>query len=354
MMIKNKQTEPLNIDFNSCKYKIIIGTGGIGSGKFFMLNGNHTLGREESRSGYILDRNDYCKLHIISHYVKTLLGKDFKVISVGKIGADDIGANLIKEMNETGLDTRYVETDKTKSTLFSFCFIYPDKSGGNMTTDNSASSSVDGSTILKVENEFKNFAGMGIVFAVPEVPLEARKKLLEYGKQYKFFCSASFTSEEMETVMNSDILKNVDLLAVNLDEAVFAVKKKNDESDAETIVNLSVDAFRAINPEIKISITNGKFGSWLWNGEDISQFPSVKVNVSNTAGAGDAFLSGLIIGIAAGLSLKEAQQLATLTGSASVTSPHTINKEMDRVLLNVIAKSSSLTLSNNINKLLEV
>jgi len=50
----------LNIDINKCRYKSMIGVGGIGSGMFFLLNGNHTIGREESRSGYFLDRRDYC------------------------------------------------------------------------------------------------------------------------------------------------------------------------------------------------------------------------------------------------------------------------------------------------------
>ena len=45
----------------------MIGVGGIGSGVFFALDGNHTLGREESRGGRFLDRRDYCKLHIVSH-----------------------------------------------------------------------------------------------------------------------------------------------------------------------------------------------------------------------------------------------------------------------------------------------
>ena len=56
------------------RYRALIGTGGIGSGMFFALDGNHTLGREESRSGHFLDRRDYCKLHIVSHYVRRLLG----------------------------------------------------------------------------------------------------------------------------------------------------------------------------------------------------------------------------------------------------------------------------------------
>ena len=59
----------LKVNIDSCHYKAMIGAGGIGSGMFFKLNGDHTLGREESRSGYFLDQKDYCKLHIISHYV---------------------------------------------------------------------------------------------------------------------------------------------------------------------------------------------------------------------------------------------------------------------------------------------
>src|SRR5665647_3611099 len=92
----------LKYDNLSLRFTGIIATGGIGSGKFFQLNGNHTLGREESRSGHFLDIRDYCKQHIILHYIKVLLGPSFSVIPVGKIGDDDIGQILYNEMNETG------------------------------------------------------------------------------------------------------------------------------------------------------------------------------------------------------------------------------------------------------------
>lgn len=75
------------------RYDIMIGTGGIGSGSFFLLNGDHTLGREESRSGRFLDKDDYCKLHIIAHYVKALLGPGFNVVPVGKVGGMILGRN---------------------------------------------------------------------------------------------------------------------------------------------------------------------------------------------------------------------------------------------------------------------
>ena len=78
-IMKGNKQQALNIDIEKSPFKAMIGVGGIGSGRFFKLNGNHTLGREESRSGQFLDTQDYCKLHIISHYVKVLLGKDFAV-----------------------------------------------------------------------------------------------------------------------------------------------------------------------------------------------------------------------------------------------------------------------------------
>jgi len=73
------------------RYRALLGTGGIGSGKFFLLQGNHTLGREESRSGRFLDRQDYCKLHIVCDYVKILLGDDFQTFPIGKVGEDEAG-----------------------------------------------------------------------------------------------------------------------------------------------------------------------------------------------------------------------------------------------------------------------
>jgi hypothetical protein len=55
----------LNTGGRDLRFHTLIGTGGIGTGSFFQLRGDHTLGREESRGGRFLDRRDYCKLHIV-------------------------------------------------------------------------------------------------------------------------------------------------------------------------------------------------------------------------------------------------------------------------------------------------
>ena len=341
------------MDSQKYLYQVMIGTGGIGSGTFFLLNDNHTLGREESRSGHYLDKNDYCKLHIISHYVKVLLGQEFQVFPIGKVGDDEIGKKILNEMKEIDLSLKYVGIEKGKNTLFSFCFIYPDKSGGNMTTDNSACSCVNEEYVLKAEKEFQNYSGKGIALAVPEVSLQARIKLLDMGIMHKCFTVASFTSEEMKEIMNSKILEKVNLLCINLDEAASAIKLNIKEYIPSDIVDKAVKAFTSINSNILISITNGKEGSYVWNGSEISYMPAMKVDVVSTAGAGDAFTAGLIVGIVSKFSLREAQELATLTGACSVTSPHTINKNLNRTQLLKIGHGGEYQLSKKVSEVLE-
>jgi ribokinase len=334
-------------------YNGIVGTGGIGSGKFFVLNGNHTLGREESRSGHFLEVNDYCKQHIILHYIKILLGSSFEVIPAGKVGNDDTGQILMNEMKETGFDMKLILKEPKVSTLFSFCFYYPDGSGGNLTTDNSACSKVDAAYIDKAIPEIRRLGTGGIVMAAPEVPFEARKRLIELGKHYGLFCAASFTTGEIDEFMQSDLAGKTDLIAINSDEAEAVAGMKITDGEPSTVVSAAIENLVSINKNIMVSVTDGKNGSWCWDGTNLNRFPAVKANAVSTAGAGDAFFAGIISGIALGLPLSDAQQLATLVAGLSVCSPDTINKDLDRHSLNRFLHSSGMIFSDTILKLLE-
>ena len=120
-----------------------IGIGGIGSGIMYSLHGEHDLGRNESRLGELLDSRDYCKLHILEHYIARLMGSErapgsFRVLPIGVVGNDAIGTQILTEMSDAGLDMQFVRSDPALKTLFSVCFIYPDGSGGNITSSNSA------------------------------------------------------------------------------------------------------------------------------------------------------------------------------------------------------------------------
>jgi ribokinase len=327
--------------------RVMLGVGGIGSGSFFLLNGEQTLGREESRSGHFIDRRDYCKLHIIAHYVKVLLGANFSVLPIGKVGDDAAGQALIKEMGMAGLDLRHVQTVAGMQTLFSFCFLYPDGSGGNLTTDNSACDLVGAEEVGKAEADFAAHASGGIALAAPEVALAARQKLLQMATSYGFWRVAAFTSAEIEPAIGMGLLSVTDLLAMNRDEAAAAARigPSAGNQAPERIVEAALTRLRAINPELQVTITAGGYGSWSWDGKNVQHLPAFPTELVSTAGAGDAFLAGVIAGRSAGLNLQEAQELGMLVAAHAVTSPHTIDARINREALGAFARQARLVLS---------
>jgi ribokinase len=324
------------------RFRGLVGTGGIGHGSFFLLDGNEPLGREESRSGRFLDRRDYCKLHIICHYVKALLGGSADVCPIGRVGDDADGKRLCREMETAGLDLRFVKTVPGSHTLFSFCLVYPDGSGGNLTTGDSASGTVGEETVIEAEPVLKALGSTGIALAVPEVPLGARRALIDRAGRFGLFTAASFTRAEMDDVRASGVLGQVDLLAVNLEEAAAAAGIKGDDSagrsEPAVIARRAAESLARDFPRLLLSITGGKAGSWSWDGGSLAFDEAVHVHVAGTSGAGDAHCAGVLSGLAVDLPLHEAQELGTIVAAASVTSPHTIHDRMTAELLREVCR----------------
>jgi sugar/nucleoside kinase (ribokinase family) len=246
-----------------------------------------------------------------------------------------------------------VEQDPGTRTLFSICFTYPDGSGGNLTTSDSACARVEPAYVVRAEEDFRVYAGKGVALAAPEVSLDTRAKLLDLATQHRFFRVASFTSEEMSSVMRDGLLRQVDLLAVNMGEAAASVGMDVEKHAPPSVAEAAVKAMTDQNPSLLISVTRGKEGSWVWDGSSLTHLPAITVPVESTAGAGDAFTAGLIAGLTAGLTLPQAQQIATLAGAVSVTSPHTINKDLARESLWKLCSASHVAIDPKVSALLE-
>jgi sugar/nucleoside kinase (ribokinase family) len=247
-------------------------------------------------------------------------------------------------MRSAGLDTRYMKVSAGQATLFSVCFTYPDGSGGNLTTTNAATALVDPAFINQLEGEFSRWQGQGIAVAAPEVPLAARLRLLELAGQYGFFRAAALTSEEARSEDGLRLLASSDLLAVNLDEAAALVGLAAEITDPILICQAACERARAVQPSLMLSITAGMLGSWSWDGARLAHAPAYPAAVASTAGAGDAHLAGMIAGLAAGLTLAQAQQLGALTAAVSVTSPHTIHPDLNADALLAFATTHDLPL----------
>jgi sugar/nucleoside kinase (ribokinase family) len=310
-----------------------VGVGGIGTGLFFALEGGHDLGRNESRMARRLDVRDYCKLHIVAHYPAVLLGAQasgapFHVLPVGRVGADAEGERLKREMAAAGMDIRFVQEAKGRSTLLSICFQYPDGSGGNVTTSDSAASCLGPSDLDEVAALVD---GRTIVLAAAEVPLPVRRRLLELGRERGAYRVAAASSAELRGEEGRALLALADLASINQDEAgALAGRPFVPEAAASFFEGLSLLPATLV-------VTSGASGAYGWDGREMHHVPALRAPVASTAGAGDAVLGGLVAGWAAGLPIfarsslsllerpvESALDLGVCLAGFAVASPHTI------------------------------
>jgi len=331
----------LRID-ESSRCQQLLGVGGLGTGIFFALEGNQTLGRNESRPGELLNVRDYCKLHIVIHYVAKLLGgQGFRVFPVGKVGDDQAGQFVLKEMNEAGIDTRFVEALADKPTLFSVCFQYPDGAGGNITTNNSAAAELSERDLAKTEDVLA--AGpRTIALSVPEVSLEVRHEFLKLGARTGAFRAASFVSAEIAAAKRLGMFEQLDLISLNEAEAAELIGSDFSADDPGRCMDKCMNYLRETYPHLHMVISCGRNGAYALNREVWSYCPVPQVEVASTAGAGDCLLGGILAAIAAGIPLLSARsprqslterplesalEFGVLLASYKVTSPHTIHPD---------------------------
>jgi sugar/nucleoside kinase (ribokinase family) len=272
----------------------VYGTGGIGTGLIFRLDGNWDLGREESRLGYLTDSRDFCKQHIILHYIAKLARKT-EVHAIGKIGLDVWGTYLIDKMQQAGIMTDAIEQTDQAGTMFSICYQYPNETGGNITSSNSACNLV--STYF-IEKNSGSIDMNSLVLAAPEVPIESRIRLLEIGRARGAFNVGAVLSGETDAFERQNGYSLCDLLSVNMDEARSI---SGIDGTVERIAWATYEKIAVFNRKIKLIVTSGKKGAYTFENERCQSVGVMDVAVASTAGAGDALLGGTIAGIINGL-----------------------------------------------------
>jgi sugar/nucleoside kinase (ribokinase family) len=345
-------------------YRRLVGVGGIGAGLFFALEGNHDLGRNESRSGRLLDVRDYCKLHIVAHYPAVLLGARadggrFHVLPVGKVGIDEVGLRLRAEMERAGMDVRFVVALPGRPTLLSVCFQYPDGSGGNVTTADSAAALVSERDVDLVEPWLSPSA---LALAVPEVPLPVRRHLLRRATERGALRVASLTTAEVEEARDMGFLSLVDLLALNEDEAAALAGAPFPDAAPEHFL----ERLPLVVPGVRLVVTAGVRGVYAFDGTAWAHVPALQVTVVSTAGAGDALLGGVLTGLAAGLPFtpegprpslaghppSSALELGALVAAFKVTSPHTIPPDLSLDGLVAFAREHGVAFGEGLQRIL--
>ena len=280
------------------RFNQFIGTGGIGTGILFELDGNRTLSRNETRLAMLTPTRDYCKQHIILHYIARVLSPEAAVVPIGMVGMDDAGSALLEMMRDAGMDTRFVAQTKERSTMYCVCMQYPDKAVCNVTTAQSACDLVDAAYVDHALDQL-SLDAQTLVMAAPEVPVCARIRLMQRAHAAGAFCAASCLMDEFDEFTRSGGFECCDLLAINEDEA--AAFCGCDEKDMQRLAQMCHQKMRVYNPNIRLAMTCGAQGSWVCEGDRAAFIPTQPTEPVATGGAGDAYVSGVICGLALGI-----------------------------------------------------
>src|SRR5271165_511886 len=244
-----------------------IGVGGIGAGMVYALQGEHELGRNESRLGELLDSRDYCKLHIVLHYVARLMGSgrgpaSFRVWPVGVVGNDAAGHQLLTEMSVAGLDTQFVRTHPALKTPFSVCFIYPDGSGGNITSSNSAAGALSIDDLKAASPCMKAAGAHGVALCLPEVPLKLRRDFLELASECGNYRVCSFVLGEIEEARRMGLVALADLMALNQEEASALLGNGPGQVLDEGLLVERATELTAAHPRLRLIVSVGRKGAY--------------------------------------------------------------------------------------------
>ena len=176
---------------------------------------------------------------------------------------------------------------------------------------------------------------------------------------------ASVLSSEIEAFEQMKGFELTGLLAINIDEAQRIAKIEGDQPETGDIVQACTSRLQKANPEMRVVITNGSQGSYFFYKGQLEFTPSLKTTVVSTAGAGDAFLSGIIAGLCCGLPLfkgfssrelnelplQTAVELGAVLASYSVTSADTIHEGASASTLCHYIRQSGLSMSESFENL---
>ncbi|HHA1913847.1 aminoimidazole riboside kinase [Enterobacter asburiae] len=106
-------------------------------------------------------------------------------------------------------------------------------------------------------------------------------------------------------------LQSADVVKLSVEELAFLT------GDAE--VNVGLHALMARCPARLVLITMGKEGVIAWHDGAVKHYPATPVQCVDTTGAGDAFVAGLLYGLAAGQDLTPVIALAQRCGALATT-----------------------------------
>ena len=141
----------------------------------------------------------------------------------------------------------------------------------------------------------------------------------KYGKQVY-----ALVSNMSIAIKRRDLLRSVHCLVCNQQEAGILFSENYDHCSPEELRVIVADRIKAAQIGRMVVTMGGQGAVWATLDGDCGLCPAKKVSVKDTTGAGDAFFSGIIMGLTYGKTMAEACEIGTRLAAAVITTAENV------------------------------
>jgi len=220
---------------------------------------------------------------------------ELEPIFIGAVDDDSIGEDVIQKLNRHKVDTRYMK--KVKNGMGTWLVVFDHK--GDVVA--SVSKRPDHKPMSEILDEhgdeiFKNADSIAIEIDMDQ---DVTKKTFAYAEKYnkKVYALVSNMSIAIE---RRDFIRKTGCFVCNQQEAGILFSEDYENITPEELCAILQDRIRSAKIP-QMVVTMGKAGAVYATLEgDAGVYPALKVDVVDTTGAGDAFFSGVCIGLTYG------------------------------------------------------
>lgn len=231
-----------------------------------------------------------------------------RVSMVGRVGQDSFGTDLLNNLKEAGVDHTYVTQDPDAAS--GVALIEVDDAGQNSIVV--ASGANMQLSPADVEAAEAIIAGADILLLQLESPLETVARAAQLARAHQV---TVILNPAPAQPLPAGLLSAVNILVPNESEtAILTGLPVGDQSEIEA----AGARLRDLGVETLI-LTLGERGAMLVTAGGSQLFPTFKVTPVDTTAAGDAFVGGLAVALAEGLSLPEAIRWGNAAGALATT-----------------------------------
>lgn len=257
------------------------------------------------------------------------IGMDVAIAS--SIGNDDAGKELKAFLNESGVNTGFIQEEEYLPT--SEVLVHLDENN-NATYEICEPVAWDSIKLTDNLMEKARNAGLliyGTLASRNPITRKTIMRLLSYDGLRLMDINFRKPYDKQEIV--EELLKSTDIVKMNEDElVVFEQWYNKHKFDEKSLIRWFASQYN-----IKmVCITKGEDGAILYCDGEFYEHPGFKVNAVDTVGAGDAFLAGLISSLINGKTPDEALAFACATGAFVATkagaTPNYDMKEINSIL----------------------